>query len=228
MELSTIDMQPKRRTNIERKLDIPLAFQLVLLLRTRKEAMYLCTRSSLALRIAILCELSTENILELENGTVKVVRAPERSISKDFVHKISDIRLNPRDLLEYLNGERGKLSGIENLRKRIYSEMQARGLIRVSKGVVFNKIRIQNADMWQSIFEKIVYEVQNSCMSKESTILLMCLNYVNMMESLLLQCNESTASLVMHQVSETKKRIQNKQYAPEDALMYQFLSFMVI
>ncbi|ELA42667.1 uncharacterized protein VICG_00419 [Vittaforma corneae ATCC 50505] len=223
-----MDMQPKRRTNLERRIDIPLAFQLVLLLRTRKEALYLCTRSSLALRIAILCELSVEHVLELRNGVVKVIKAPERNISKDFAHKISEISLNPRDLLEYLNGERGRLAGVENLRKKIYSEMQSKGLIRVSKGVIFNKIRIQNADIWQNIYEKIIYEVQNSRISKESIILLTCLNYVNTMESLLLQCNESTASLIVQQMSEIKKRIQNKQYAPEDSLMYQFLSFMII
>lgn len=225
-ESHTTELAIKRRGNIERKTDIPLTFQLVLLLRTRKEAMYLCTRSSLALRIVILCELTLDKVIELRDGAVQVVKAPGNAILREFADKIAQISLGPRDVLAHLNGEKGKQTSVDGLRKKIYAEMRAQGLIKTSKGLVFNKIKMQNVDVWQRVYDSLIYEVQNNSISKESVVLLLGLDYINMMESLLLQCNESTAAQVVQRVSEIKKRVQSKQYGQEDALLYQLLSLL--
>lgn len=222
------DLQPKRRINLGQKIDIPLAFQLVLLLRARKELMYLCTKSSLALRVSILCELAIDNLIELKNGMVEVVRISEKPILNEITRRVSEVKMNPVDLLKYLNGEHGKLSGMKNLRKKTYSEMQGRGLIRVTKKLMVNKIAIQNTDAWHNILEKIVYEVQSKKVSKETIVLLMTLNYINGMESLLIQCNETVAGLIVQQVEEIKQRVQDRQFLTEDGLMYQFLSIVMV
>lgn len=224
---ASTELTIKRRTNVEHKTQIPLAFQLVLLLRTRKEAIYLCTRTSLALRVAVLCQLVLDKEIGLKDGVVRVIKAPTSSISREFADKITQVSLGPRDLLLHLNGEKGKESGVTHLRKKIYAEMQGRGLIKTNKGMFFNNIKVRNIDVWESIYSGLIYEIQNNCISKESSVLLLGLNYVNMMDSFLIQCNETTASLAIERFAELKNRVHEKQYRHEDALLYQFLALLI-
>jgi len=226
IESHTAELATKRRSNVERKKDIPLAFQLILLLRTRKEVMYLCTRSSLALRIVILCELALDKVIELRDGKVHVAKAPANAILREFTDRIAQVSLGPRDMLAHLNGEKGKQTGVDGLRRKIYAEMRAQGLIKTSKGFFFNKIRIQNMDVWQHIYDRLIHEVQNNSLSREGVVLLLGLEYINMLESLLLQCNEGTAAQIVQQVREIKKRVQSKQYGQEDTLLYQLLNLL--
>lgn len=222
------ELQLKRRVvTQETSTDIPFHFKLIMLLRSRKEAMYLCTKSSLALRATILCQLSVEKAIVLKNEIVKVEKSPQQQIQKEFVHKISQVSFTPKQLLPFLNGESGKLSGIKDLRKTIYTEMASRGLIKMKRSHIFNKIYVQDFDTWQRIFENIVYEIQDNKPSIETMVLLSALTYVNGMDSLLLQCNETVAKAIVKSVEDIRISIKNKQFPHQESLIYQILSILL-
>lgn len=220
------ESQIKRRYNTDTKIGLPLEFQLIMLLNSRKEMLFLCTKSSLALRIVILCDLTIQNNIEMKNGIVKVIKGTEGKIRNEFLQKISQISYNPKDTFKFLNGEKNGSKGILGLRKSIYLEMETYKLIEIKKGHLFNRIKILNHDCWKSILEKIVYEIQNNTLTRETIILLLGLNYVDRLEAILLQCNETIAKMIVDQVKYIKERISKKQYPENDQLMYRFLEIL--
>lgn len=102
------------------------------MLRLRKEMMYLCTRSSLALCIAGLCDLCLQNAIKLNNNNVKVVKNVEDNVLKEFIYAISDKAYDPKKLVKALNGE-VRQGGIKNLKNKVYKEMAKRNLIKINK-----------------------------------------------------------------------------------------------
>ncbi|KAM0679884.1 hypothetical protein GINT2_002056 [Glugoides intestinalis] len=222
------EQQLKRRVVAqEASIDIPFHFKLIILLRSRKEAMYFCTKSSVALRAIILCQLSVENVIVLKNEIVKVEKSPQEKIQKDFAHMISQVSFSTKELLEFLNGEGAKMPGIKDLRKTIYNEMASKGLIKVKKSHLFNKISLQDFDTWQRIFEKIVYEIQDNKPSIETVVLLSALKYINGMDSLLIQCNETVAKSIVKIMEDITSNIKKKQFPQKDGLIYQILSILL-
>lgn len=216
----------KRRYNTDIKIGLPLEFQLIMLLNSRKEMLFLCTKSSLALRIVILCDLFIQNNIEMKNGTVKVVKGTEGKIRNEFLQKISQVSFSPKDTFKYLNGEKNGLKGITGLRKSIYLEMETHRLIEIKKSHLFNKIKILNHDCWKTILEKIVDEAQNNRLTKETIVLLLGLNYVDRLEAVLLQCSETVAKMIVDQVNQIKERMVKRQYSESDQLMYKFLEIL--
>lgn len=217
----------RRRPITDQGGNYPLTYQLVILLRSRKEVMYLCTKSSLALRVVGLCDLCIQNAIELQGRTVKVVRNIEDCVLKEFVYKISQVSYDPKRIVKYINGEVGSTRGIRNLRNKIYKEMESRSIIKSVKGPVFNKIFLKNSDIWQSIFGNITREVNAGFLSTGSIVLLISLDYMDHMESVLLQCNEVLARSVVNAVNSQKDRIKKKLYPKEDELLYEFLDLLI-
>lgn len=187
----------KRRQYAPKEIDIPLIFQLVILQRNRKEVMYLCTRSSLALRIISLCEMAINKEIVYNDNVIVVQKASSINIYRDFQQSISEVKFNSKHLIKFLNGEKTLLTGLKDLRNKVYKEMEARGLIKIKKGLMFNKIILNRNDIWQNIFDKIVYEATNKSLSLHTIALLNALNYINGLETLLLQCNEATACILV-------------------------------
>lgn len=217
----------RRRPITDHRDDHPLMYQLIVLLRSRKEVMYLCTRSSLALRVAGLCDLCIQNVIELQNRTVKVVKNIEDCMLKEFVYKISQMSYDPKRVIKCLNGEMGSSRGIKSLRNKIYKEMENRNIIKSERGPVFNKILLKNNNAWEGIFECLTREVATGSLSARSIVLLISLDYVNHMESVLLQCNEALARSIVNAVKEHKDRIRKKMYPKQDQLLYEFLDFLI-
>lgn len=216
----------KRRQYVEKTINIPLIFQLVILLRNRKEVMYLCTRSSLALRVVGLCELSIGNAIDSVDGIVLVLKSPETNILKEFSYSVSQVKFDYKRLVKYLNGEKGNKSGIKDLRSKIYKEMESRGLIKIKKGMVFNKISLNSIEIWQDIFNKIVHESESKCLSRETTALLVALNYIDGLESLLLQCSESVASALVESLDSIKGLLESRGASENNKLFYEILSVL--
>lgn len=217
----------RRRPIADQRGDYPLMYQLVILLRSRKEVMYLCTKSSLALRVAGLCDLCIQNVIELQDRTVKVVKNIEDCMMKEFVYKISQVSYDPKRIIKCINGEMGSAKGIKNLRNKVYKEMENRSIIKNEKGPVFNKILLRNNDVWQSIFGNITREVSTGSLSTGNIVLLISLDYINSMESILLQCNEVLARSVVNAVNDQKDKIKKKLYPKQDQLLYEFLDFLI-
>jgi len=220
------ESQLRRRIVTNARLACPLVYQLVIMLRSRKEMMYLCTRSSLALRIAGLCDLCLQNAIELNNNNVKVLKNVEDNVLKEFIYAISDTAYDPKKLVKALNGEM-RQGGIKNLRNKVYKEMAKRNLIKTSKMTVYKKIIVQNDEMWQLINSSIAEEIKIDCLSTRNIVLLMCLDYVNKMESILIANNETVAKLIVDFVKAQKDKIIKRQYSQDEELIYEFLRFLI-
>lgn len=217
----------RRRTVIDIKQNYSLIYQLVILLRSRKEMMYLYTKSSLAMRIAGLCDLCLLNVIELDHSTVKVVKGTEDPILKEFVYAISQKPYDPKKLVKSLNGELTKSNGIKNLRNKVYKEMSKRNLVKTNKVPVYNRIILQNDEAWESIYRNIVDEASLNYFSTKNVVLLICLDYIDKMESILLQSNEKTADFIVKTVEKYKDIIKKKLYSPNDELIYEFLKTLI-
>lgn len=219
------DQISKRRQFVSQEIDIPLVFQVVILLRNRKEVMYLCTKSSLALRVICLCEMVINKEIECKNDAIVVTKAANSTISRNFQQSISQVKLDCKHLVKYLNGETAIASGVKDLRNKIYKEMESRGLIKIKKGVMFNKILLNKHETWQLIFNKVIGEVTNKNLSLSTIAILSALDYINGLESLLLQCNEAAAKLVIEAVKEISRERDSNQ-STENRLFYDLLAIL--
>lgn len=216
-----------RRNTVEAKIEHPLPFQLVMLLRSRKEIKYVCTKSSLALRATILCELALENMIVLDNGIVKTAKGASWGLFQEFTNMIAEESLSPQDLLLYANGDKRNSKGIKNLRKKVYLQMAQKGYITLNKGKIFSKIELKNIELSNKIQERIVYETRSNNISNQTKAILIALDYINEMESFLLQCDEPTREKVVENVDSVKNMIKRKEYSKKDALFYQFLGALL-
>lgn len=198
--------------------------QVVILLRSRKEFLYLCTRSSLALRVACLCDLYLLESIELSNGVVKIVKGVDNTLLKEFLNKISVVSFEPKKLLKSLNGEMKAGLGVKKLRSKVYKEMAIQNLIKNNKSTVYNKIILQNNTVWEEVFMCVLEECNSELMSLSSIAILVCLNYIDQMENMLLQCNESQAKIVVNKLNNIQNQIIKKTYPQHHMLFYEFLS----
>lgn len=205
----------------------PLIYQLVILLRSRKEILYLCTKSSLALRVAAMCDLAIYGAIAKEGNTVRVIKSVGEPILNEIVNKISIVTLDPKKTLKSLNGEIKSSNGIKNFRNKIYKEMERSGLIKNAKTSMYNKIKVQSDESWSSIFNRLASACEADILEIETIVILICLNYVNRMESLLTHCNETLAKSIVNHVEKIKDMIRKKFYPNKHELIFDFLSSLV-
>lgn len=218
----------RRRTSTAQRLEYPLVYQLVILLRSHKEMKVVVTNVGVAMRSTILCDLALGGLAVLgPDGTVKTERAPVRELEKEFVYKIEQCHYDVKHLFRALNGELSKDLAVKNLRSRVYREMAARGIIQIHKTLVYKKIVLTDFEAWNVVYGRLLGECRGNSLSIESKILLVCLNYVNRMESLLLQCNETDAACVMRCLDDTRQRIKSGAFSVEDGLVYRVLEGLV-
>ena len=218
----------RRRAQANQKCEYPLVYQLVILLRSHKEVKFMCTSSSFALRIACLCDLAINNAIMIgNNNAVKTVKRLDREIEKEFIYRIGQCKLDPKRLVKALNGELDKDLAVKQLRNRVYKELEAKNIIIRNMGTVYNKITLINFDIWEDIHGRILRECRSNQLSIENKVILLALDYINKLESLLLQCNEVDASSVVKNVNECKFKIREGSYEKKDALVYEFLKILI-
>lgn len=218
----------RRRKTPETRKRYPIVYQLIVLLRSRKEMRVICTNSSVAIRVAILCDMAADGCLEADSaGAIRVRQQPSREIEAEFAYKISQCSCHPRELLRTLNGESSKELGVAQLRRKLYKEMERRGIIRTNRSVLYNKIVIVNHELWSSVYSTVTEECRSGSLSIETKVLLVTLDYSNRMESLLLQCNESDAGSILRQLKNLKNKIESRMFPEEDRLVYEILACLI-
>lgn len=205
-----------------------LIYQVVIMLRSRKEFLFLCTRTSYALRVAALCDLYLLDCLELSGEVVKVVKGVENNLLKEFLNKIALVSYEPKKLVKGLNGEVKPSVTIGDFRNKIYKEMVLQNLIKKNKTLIYNKIILSNNNIWEDIFKLIIQESEEEFFSLNSIAILICLNYINGMESLLLQCNETQGRVIVKKVYEIEEQIAKKTYPQHHKLFYEFLGVLTL
>lgn len=221
-------MITRRRTSRAQKSEHPLVYQLIILLRSHKEMKVVVTSIGLSMRSVILCDLVLRDLIALDSeGVVKTKQSSERELEKEFIYKIGQCRYDVRYLLKALNGELSKELAIKNLRSRVYKEMATRGIIQIHKTFIYKKIVLTDFDAWNTIYSRMIGECRDNSLSTESKVLLVCLNYINRMESLLLQCNEADAACVVGCLADLKQKIRSGIFPREDGLIYSILEGLV-
>lgn len=217
----------RRRSQTNLRIDIPLIYKLVILLRSHKEYKIVATSSSIAFRIVCLCDMAIKQIIKYgEDQKVVQTGKAETDIEREFVYKIGMIRLNAYDTAKALNGELSKAMGIKNLKNKIFKEMEVKNIIRIGKGSIFNKIVLTNLDIWNEIHLGIISECRSGG-SLGCKVLLLALDYINKMESLLVLCNESDTKLLVQCLSDFKTDIRERRCKLEDQLVFDFLKVLL-
>lgn len=218
----------RRRMNAPQKESYPPHYKLMVLLRSRKEMRAVCTGTSVALRVVILCELARRGEIVLNSHGEVVLRSCGKSeIEKEFAEKIALSPAEPRKLIKALNGESKKSLAIRHLRKKVCNEMQIRGILQIKKTILYSKVVLTNNEVWQSIFDEILSECKSGDPSISTIIILIALEYVNRMESLLLQCSETDASTVIKCFEESKEMRFSPGLSANFQLVYQFLNCII-
>lgn len=214
----------RKRINIPSTLPYPPVYQLILLLRNRKEIRHMCGPTSLAIRVMLLYEMAKKGHLAIDHtGCVVCKAVPYNDIYKAIYYKVAECRFPPDALLKCLNGEKSKDLGVTGLRKTIYKDMESKRIIHVKKSVVYTKIVIEDIEMWRSVFSAVVAECKSGKPSTETLAILLAINFVNRMESILLQCNQTDSEQIVSLVSEFKNRVVNKVYDDENRLIFEIL-----
>ena len=180
----------RKRAQINQKQEYNIVQQLLILLRTHKEMKYMCTNTSIAIRTITLCDLAINNNISLDTqGNVIVSKPSSIEIYKEFVYKIGQCKLNPKKTIKALNGENTSSLGLKQMRSKFYKELETKGIISRKKGAIFNKIILIDLEAFKNIKTRIIEECKANDLSIETKAILISLDYVNRMESILLQCN---------------------------------------
>lgn len=77
--------------------------------------------------------------------------------------------------------------------------------------------------MWRLINSSIAEEIKIDCLSTRNIVLLICLDYVNKMESILIANSKTVAKLIVDFVKAQKDKIIKRQYSQDEELIYEFL-----
>jgi len=231
----------RRRQEMIRE-SFSLIDKLIILLRTHKDIKLLCTRTSVALRIASLCDLLIKRTIGGDyncysngagmgdnggaagsniygaagsNGSnaygaagsniygmnrkgkitsnrgneIEIYREGETELEKEIINKMRNVKGDIKDWFKALNGEKEKEVFVKNFRKKVYRDMESRGLIRVKKGLAMNKIILVDQETWGRVIEEIINECERKILRYETIVLLVLINYVNQLESLRVHCN---------------------------------------
>ncbi|KAL6121601.1 hypothetical protein NUSPORA_01448 [Nucleospora cyclopteri] len=205
---------------------INLMVQLAILMRTHKESKYLCSATSIGYRVAGLCELAIHGNIEMSQNAVIVVKNHNNPILNDFTIKIAQSKLPPLELIKSLNGEKKKINSVKHLKSRLYKEITGLNYVNREKGMLNNKISIKNNEVWKKLFDKIVSECVRKKATLETRILLLCLEYINNMQDILTHCSGDTINSVIETMIETRTKLLNNTFSPEEALCYNFMKFL--
>ncbi|KAI5173166.1 hypothetical protein PAEPH01_1860, partial [Pancytospora epiphaga] len=193
-----------------------------------KEMKVVCTNIGFAMRCAVLCDLFLNKRIGLgPDGSVCVFNSSGSAIEKDFLYKIDQCRCNASQLLRALNGESSRNLSIRHLRSRAYKELESRGILRIEKTLVYKKIVLTDMDVWEKLHKRLLAECRSGKLSMESKVLLTTLNYVNRMESILLQCNEVDAVIVTKIFDDLRLKIKQGHVPDNERLIYSFLGILV-
>lgn len=218
----------RKRAQINQKQEYTLPQQLLILLRSHKEIKYMCTNTSIAIRTLSLCDLSMNSNIGLNiNNNVIVLKPSCIELYKEFIYKLGQSNLDPSKLLKALNGETNDNIGLKNLRSRFCKELEAKGIFKRKKGVLYNKIELINFEAFENVYNRILEECRINDLSLETKSVLIALDYVNRMESILLQCNETDAASIVKNVELSKKTIKEGRYESKYHLVYEFLKVII-
>ncbi|OQS53976.1 hypothetical protein EHP00_2031 [Ecytonucleospora hepatopenaei] len=202
-----------------------LVEKLAILLKTHKESKYLCTATSVAYRVAALCDLALGGHLMLSNNVVKSVKTHSNDIYNDMLIKISQINGSPSDVIKNLNGEKKKENAVKNLKKKIYTDIERKALVKRHKGIVSNKITLKDTNTWKEIFDQVVAECC-STPTMHTKVLLICLEYINGMQDVLIQLPGEKAEAVSSCMMEVREKLVKKERPSENVLIYLFLEYL--
>lgn len=218
----------RRRTAAPARVEYPIVYQLIILLRSRKEMKVMCTNTSVSVRATILCELALRGLIVADaEGVVRTVRNSDREIEKEFIYKIGQCRYDVRQLLRALNGEMSKELAVKNMRSKIYREMESRNILHRKKTMMYTKVVIDNFEGWSAIYGRMLSECRANALSIENKIILVCLNFIDRLECLLLQCNEADASCVLSSLSDVKAKIRDGVCRQEEKLVFSILGLLL-
>ena len=218
----------RRRKPADTQNRVPLVHQVVVMLRYRKELRAVCTNTSIALRAVVLCDLAKSGAIRLNSaGRVVLEHRPTRPLECDFAYKISHCDLPPGQLLRALNGEMSKQLAVTQVRKKVYAEMESKQIMHMKKSFLFNKVVLDDSDLWMKLYTAILEEVRMGVLSIGTKVVLIALDYVNSMESLLIQCNETDSKKIISCISELKQEIKAKQCPSTDMIIYDILRSII-
>ncbi|KAI4290976.1 hypothetical protein PAPHI01_0250 [Pancytospora philotis] len=208
--------------------EYPLVQRMVVLLRSYKDMKGIATNVGLALRGVMLSDFALQRLVTLSpEDTVQVQGKTDSAIENEVLYKLSQCRYSPKLALKAVNGELARDLGVKKLRSKVYAELAARGVVRVEKTLIYKKIILVNLDVWQEVYSTLVDECRNGAVSMQTRILLIGLNYINRLETLLVQCNRSDAACIISCLEDSKQRIRENLEAGQRRLVYEFLATLV-
>lgn len=188
----------------------------------------MCTRASIALRAVFLCDLALQRLIDLDSsGIVRVMRQSEKDMEEDFIYRIGQCSYAPKQLLRALNGEFSKSLAIKNLRSKLFKELETKRILHVKKALIYNRLILDDFTLWSEIHNRIQDECRSSILSTESKVLLVALNYINRMESLLLQCNEGDAASIIRSLADIQQSILKGAAGKDEKLIFAILENLI-
>lgn len=215
-----------QRQNIFKHNKYSLVEKLAILLKTHKESKYLCTSTSIAFRVAALCDLAITGYIGLNGTKVKVLNSHKNNILNDILIKIAQINGEPCYVIKSLNGEKKKENAIRNFKNKIYQEISHKAIIERKKGMINNKIVLKDACAWKDVFDEVVQECINNNVSLTTKVILLCLEYINGMQDVLIQLPRDRADMVIGSMNNVKEMLVAGRSEPNCELVFMFLQYL--
>ena len=204
-----------------------LTSKLAILLKTRNESKYLCTATSIAFRVAALCDLVINDYIKIENNKVETVKSHKNQLYNEILIKISQINGDTDTVIKSLNGEKKRVNGIKNFKKKVYKDLSV--YLERKGGILNNKIVLKDTAVWKGIFDEIVDECVNREERIETNILLLCLEYINNMSDILIQLPKDKANAITISMQKSKNKLVSGEYLKENdknKAVFKFLKFL--
>ena len=216
----------RKRSQLGLESKYNLMDKLAILLRTHKETKYLCSSTSVAYRVAGLCDLAINKYIEVRSGQVNVIKSHNNPILNDFLIKIAQVNGNPIDVIKSLNGEKRKENSIKNLKTKLYKEIDKYDVIIKEKGYFQNKIILKDNEVWKKIFDDVVDQCINNRISLDTKVLLLCLEYINDLHDILIHLPKVKADHVLNAIAEVRSELINNSFSKVDELVYSFMKYL--
>lgn len=216
-----------RRTEDSTIRSYNLMHKLAILLRTHKESKFTCSATSVAYRVACLCDLSITGHIELRGEKVCVVKSHSDPLMNEFLIKIAQINGAPSEIIKQVNGEKKKENGIKHLKKKLYKEINSTNVIQRERGILKNKIVLKDNETWKRIFDHCINDCLDGRPSINTRVLLICLEYINQLHDVVVQLPTEKTNIVHDIMQQTRREIVDGTYKKSEELPFLFMKYLV-